>query len=175
MKKNNDRFVAIDFETMTIWRACVCSVGVAVFEKGKMVDKFYSLICPPSKEENKYCCQTHGLSYKDVKDAPKFSDIWPIIDKKYIKGSPLVAHNASFEKSCINTCGEEFGTKTDYKYIDTLKLSRENIGNIKSYSLNFVCEALGFKMGQHHNALDDAIACGEVFVRINKLKGILNG
>ena len=31
-----------------------------------------------------------------------------------------------------------------------------------------VCEALDYNMGTHHNALDDAIASAEVFLRIKK-------
>ena len=169
-----DRFVAIDFETMDNWRATICSVGIAVFENGVMTDTYYSLVCPPSKSENYFCCKVHGLRYKDVKDSPSFSEIWPMINEKYINGSPLVAHNTSFEKGCIEAYGEAYGTKTDYQYIDTLDLSRKNITWIKSHSLNFVCEALKYKLKHHHNALEDAIACGIVLVRINKLNNLLN-
>lgn len=168
------RFVAIDFEVMDNWRASICSVGIAVFEDGKMTDTYYSLICPPTKSENYYCYKIHGLHYKDVKDSPKFSDVWQMINEKYIKDSPLVAHCASFEKSCIEAYGEEYGTKKDYVYLDTLDLSREKVTWIKSHRLNLVCEALGYKLKHHHNALEDAIACGEVYVRINKLNDLIN-
>ena len=171
-----DRYVAIDFETMTTWRASVCSVGLAVIENGKITDTFYSLVCPLSKEENYYCCQTHGLKYKDVKDSPKFDEIWGIIDKEYIKGSPLIAHNAPFEKSCINACNETFDTNSDYKYIDTLKLSRKYLNKLEKHTLDAVCEALHCKLKHHHNALDDAKACAEVFIKLGKKhKEILNG
>lgn len=172
--KNKERFVALDFEIMDNWRATICSVGVAVFEDGVMKDTFYSLVCPPTKSENYHCCKVHGLHYRDVKNSPKFSELWPMINKKYIKGSPLITHNNSFERSCILAYGEAYGTETDYQYLDTLKLSRENLKLSKGYSLDKVCEALGVKLKHHHNALDDAIACGEVYVRINKLKHLLN-
>ena len=106
-----DRFVAIDFETMDNWRATICSVGLAVFENGVMTDTYYSLVCPPSKSENYFCCKVHGLRYKDVKDSPSFSEIWPMINEKYIKGSPLVAHNTSFEKGCIEAYGDRKSTR----------------------------------------------------------------
>ncbi len=174
MKK--DRYVAIDFETMTTWRASVCSVGLAVIENGKIVDTFYSLVCPLSKDENYYCCLTHGLKYKDVKDSPKFDEIWEKIDKEYIKGSPLIAHNAPFEKSCINACNETFDTNNDYEYIDTLKLSRKYLSKLEKHTLDVVCEALHCKLKHHHNALDDAKACAEIFIKLGKKhKEILNG
>ena len=116
----------------------------------------------------------HGLRYKDVKNSPSFSEIWPLINENYIKDSPLVAHNTSFEKGCIEAYGEAYGTKMDYKYIDTLDLSRKKVTCIKSHSLNFVCEALKYKLKHHHNSLEYAIACGIVLVRINKLNNLLN-
>ena len=78
--KNNERYVAIDFEKMDTIPCSVCSVGLAIIENGKIVKRYYSLICPPTKNENWYCCQTHGLHYEDVKDAPTFEELWPKID-----------------------------------------------------------------------------------------------
>ena len=170
--ENNSRFVAIDFETLEHWRASVCSLSCVVFENGKIVDEFYSLVCPPTKLEEFHCVQTHGLHYNDVKDAPTFPNVWSKVDKM-IGDSPIVAHNSGFEKSCINACNEEFGTNNNYKYIDTLKLSRQYIKHINNYKLDSVCRKLGIKLKHHHNALDDARACGEIYVKI-KEKYLLN-
>lgn len=176
MNIKEGRYVAIDFETMEYGRESVCSVGVAVIEDGKVVDTFYSLVCPPSKLEIWRCYHIHGLRYKDVKDSPMFPEIWEHIDKEYIKGSPLVAHNVGFEKSCINACHKEFQTKNDYKYIDTLKLSRKYLKKLKNKRLNTVCEALHCELKKHHNALEDAKACAEVFIKLaTKHEEILNG
>ena len=161
------RFVALDFETLESWRASVISVGCVVFDDDKIVDEFYSLVCPPSKLEEWYCVKTHGLHYKDVEHSPTFPEVWEIVDKM-IGNSPIVAHNIGFEKSCINACCDEFGTKNDYKYIDTLKLSRQNLRNMKDYKLNTVCKRLNVKLLHHHNALDDARACGEIYVKIKQ-------
>ena len=51
MAKKN-RYVAIDFEKLDTLPVSVCSVGIAVIENNKIVDTFYSLVCPPSKNEN---------------------------------------------------------------------------------------------------------------------------
>lgn len=161
------RFVALDFETMDSMRSTVCAVGVCVFEEDKIVDTFYSLICPPSKAENKYCVRLHGIHYRDVKDAPDFPTIWEKINNEYIKDSPIVIHNISFERTCINECKEFFGTKNEYNYIDTLKLSRKKL-KLPKNTLDKVCRKLNVKLRHHHNALDDAKACGEVFIKIRE-------
>lgn len=164
-KKKNNRYVAIDFEKMDTLPSSVCSIGVAVIENNKITDTFYSLVCPPTKNENYYCVQTHGLRYKDVKNAPKFNEIWKKVDKM-IDGSPVIAHNFGIERGCINACNEEYDTDYSYEYICTLALSRKYLSDLPSKGLDLVCEALDYKMGHHHNALDDAIASAEVFLRI---------
>lgn len=164
-----NRFVALDFEVLdSAWRATVCSIGLAVIENNKITDKFYSLICPPSKNENYYCVLTHGLHYEDVKNSPDFLKVWNEIDEKYIKGSPIIAHNVGFEKSCINACNEEFGTNNDYIYIDTLNLSRKYFPKLHNHKLDTVCEAIKHNLKNYHNALEDAEACAKIFIKLNK-------
>ena len=46
MNKKDMNFAAIDFETANECRSSVCSVGVVIVKKGKVVDKFSSLINP---------------------------------------------------------------------------------------------------------------------------------
>ena len=161
----NNRYVSIDFEILNEWRASVISVGCVVFENDKIVDEFYSLVCPPSKYENPYCVEVHGLHYDDVKDAPKFPEVWEKVDKM-INGSPIVAHNLGFEKSCINACNEEFGTNNKYTYIDTLQLSRKHLPFLSNHRLDTVCKHLKVTLNEHHNALEDARACGECLIKM---------
>ena len=46
MNKKDMNFAAIDFETANECRSSVCSVGIVIVKKGKIVDRFYSLINP---------------------------------------------------------------------------------------------------------------------------------
>lgn len=167
MKKNNIKYAAIDFETMDTIRSSVCSLSVVIIENYKITDSFYSLVKPNTRYENPYCVQTHGLHYDDVKNAPTFPEVWKEVEK-LINGCVLIAHNVGFEKSCINACHEEFGTNNDYEYIDTLSLSRKFLKKLPNHKLNTVCEHLNIDLKHHHNALDDAKACANVFIKLNK-------
>ena len=164
----NNRFVAIDFETLENWRCSVCEVGVVVIEDNKIVAKYGTKVCPPSMNESYHCVKTHGLHYNDVKGYPKFDAVWNYIDKEYIKGSPIIAHNVGFEKSCINECGDYYGTNTEYTYYDTLLLSRKYINKLYNYRLDTVSRFIHYKLNNHHNALEDALACANIFIYLNK-------
>lgn len=167
------RFVVVDFETMEGWRASVCEVGVAVIEDGRITDTYKARICPPSANENPYCTAVHGIHYKDVKDCPKFDEVWKHIDETYIKESPLLAHNASFERSCIKECGDFYGTNTDYTYYDTLRLARKYMAGMDCYKLNVLARAIRYRF-KHHDAGDDAKACATLFLHLcKKNKGLL--
>ena len=83
-----------------------------------------------------------------------------------MNGCPVIAHNYGVERGCINACNEYYETEYNYNYICTLALSRKYLSDLPSKGLDLVCEALDYKMGYHHNALDDAIASAEVFLRI---------
>ena len=93
-------FAAIDFETANECRSSVCSVGIVIVKKGKIVDRFYSLINPEPGYYKWFCSNVHGLTETDTENAPVFSKVWEQIAPK-IEGLPLVAHNACFDEGCL--------------------------------------------------------------------------
>lgn len=93
-------FAAIDFETANNERSSVCSVGIVIVRDGKIVDKLYSLIKPEPEYYNYWCSKVHGLCASDTYKAPIFPEVWKQIEPK-IAGLPLVAHNKSFDESCL--------------------------------------------------------------------------
>lgn len=168
MKKKNsicNRYACLDFETANGHRDSVCSVGLVIVDNMKIVEKYYSYVNPMTKYFNKYCVDAHGLSYDDVKNSPTFDVIWEDVDK-LIGNSPIVAHNAAFERSCINACGDSFGTNTDYKYICTYKNSKKIFTDLSSYKLNNICESYNIPLKNHHNALEDAEACAKILIKL---------
>lgn len=167
-RMKNNRFVVIDFETLENLRSSVCELGLVVIENNEIVDSFYSRVCPPSKNENYYCVKTHGIRYKDVKNSPTFDILWNMIDKKYIKGSPIISHNIGFEKSCINECSDLYHTNRDYIYYDTLAISKKYAPELNNHRLDTMAKYANHKLKHHHNALEDAIACANIFIFFNK-------
>lgn len=167
MKKSEMNFAAIDFETANECRSSVCSVGVVVVRKGKIVDKFYSLINPEPGHYRWFCTQVHGLSEKDTYDAPVFPDVWEQI-APMIEGLPLVAHNACFDEGCLKAVFRTYQMNyPDYIFYDTLAASRAHFGHtLENHQLQTVAAACGYDLTRHHHALADAEACAQIAMKI---------
>ncbi len=105
--------------------------------------------------------KVHGITHQDLKDAPKFFQLWPSI-KRRLKGAAVVAHGHGTEKRFLHAFpGHGFGP-----WIDTLQLARSAFPDAPSHSLGELCEMLELseKVSQlvpqksWHDALYDAAA-----------------
>lgn len=174
-------FVGIDFETLYPQRVSACSVGMVKYIDGEIVDRFYTLICPPFDYPGKcgsVLTWIHGLTEDMVKDARTFEEVLPEMES-FVGGLPLVAHNACVEKACIRDASAFYGveTKLDYENIyDTLTLSRQvetKLGISEegpgTHQLDAVCKRFGISGNNHHNALADAEMSGNLMVLFQKI------
>lgn len=158
-----EAFVAIDFEHMYPQHETTCAIGMVKFIQGVPIQKFYSMIKPPQEFHTKGMCNENLIGIKEcwLANAPTFCDLLPTIES-FIANLPLIAHNAATEKACINKCCNYYRTEsylTSYSFIDTYCLTGRSLADS--------CEQYGIKQLEHHDALNDAIMCGELFLAIN--------
>lgn len=176
-----DSFVAIDFETAAWGRAC--AVGLVHFEDGRQVAERYTLIDPqlPAGEWERGAMRVHGIKPQDVAGAPSFAELWPEL-LHYASCHPLLAHNANFDMGVLKaelTRAELPGPTIRYgcsmqlarrawprrpKH-DTKSAGTSEISALpENHRLSTLAEFLGLEL-DHHNALSDAVVCGEVAIR----------
>lgn len=160
-------FAAIDFETANQHRSSVCSVGVVIVRHGKIQDKFYSLIYPRPDFFTYWTTQVHGLTLKDVEEAPTFPDVWKQIAPK-IEGLPLVAHNSQFDEGCLRAAFERYNMDyPNYEFHCTCRASRRIFGKgLPNHQLHTVAAQCGYDLTHHHHALADAEACAAIALQI---------
>ena len=152
-------FAAIDFETANNERSSVCSVGVVIVRNGEIVDSFYSLIQPEPNYYNYWCTQVHGLTRQDTENAPIFPDVWEEI-APMIEGLPLVAHNKSFDESCLKAVFRCYQMDyPDYEFHCTCVASRKAFPQAENHQLHTISKLCGYQLDNHHHALADAEAC----------------
>jgi len=158
-----ENFVAFDFETANGKNPC--SIGIAEFEAGKVINEYYSLIKPKNLKFNPFAQRIHGISLQDVINEREFPDIWREI-YHFFKGRKLVAHNYSFDLSVLNYNLDIYSLpKVNFEIDCSLKLSRRFL-DIENHKLSTVASYFEIEQNNYHNALEDAIICGKVYHKL---------
>lgn len=161
-----DRFAAIDFETANRRNTSVCAVGVVLFNRGEIEEKFYSLICPAPNFYSHKNTSIHGLTRADTDDAPAFPTVWREI-APMVKGIPLVAHNSVFDEGCLKAVHALYEMPYPaYRFYCTCRLARKYFKGLENYQLHTVSAHCGYDLTHHHHALADAEACGVIMQAI---------
>ncbi len=155
------RFAAIDFETADHGRDSACAVAVVVVDGIEIVKEDHFLIRPPRQQF--LFSWVHGITWRDVADAPAFGDIWPRVAELIDGVEFLAAHNAGFDRSVLFQCCHYAGLECpELRFQCTAKLARQAWG-LSPATLPDVCRHLGIAL-RHHQADSDARACAEVVV-----------
>jgi DNA polymerase-3 subunit epsilon len=160
-------FAAIDFETANCNKSSVCSIGVVIVRKGKIVEKIYRLIRPEPNWYAYWNMQVHGLTAKDTQNAPFFPEVWTEITPKIVD-LPFAAHNSSFDKACLRAAHQVYRMDyPDYVFHCTCRASRKMFGKtLPNHQLQTVAAHCGYYLTRHHHALADAEACTAIAMRI---------
>ena len=156
-------FIAIDFETANSNNNSACSIGLVCVEDNKIIDSKYYLIQPPIFEFDKKNIEIHGITPDDVRDKPKFNDVWKKICYLFDENL-IIAHNAQFDISVLKCLQIEYDLNiNDFNYMCSIPISTKVCEGVNN-SLHERANYLGIEMGQHHNALDDAMTCANIVI-----------
>lgn len=156
-------FVSIDFETANEKRYSPCAIGVVVANEHEIIDEFYSLINPPTSF-NPMNTYIHGITERDVVNAPTFEALWPTLNN-YLGNNLVVAHNASFDMSVIRQTLDYFNLiYPEMDYLCTANISKKVWPDLQNHKLNTLAARLGFRF-EHHHALEDARVAAKILMK----------
>lgn len=163
-------FIAIDVETANFSPSSICAIGAVKVRDGLIVDSRYSLVCPEPNWYARSCVSVHGITDDMTWNAPAFGTVWTAWQEWMEEGLEegagqcFVAHNAPFDSRCIAEACRIYGLEPPEQWKCTLRAARANIprGALPSKSLDSLCSFFGIPLRQHHNALDDAMACANL-------------
>ncbi|NLY74857.1 MAG: hypothetical protein GX075_06100 [Firmicutes bacterium] len=151
-------FTAIDFETAQGPRWSICQIGLIRVKNGEIKHTYSQLIKPPGNKYSRENTLVHGINSSITKNSPIFPDIWKEI-KVYIENQLVVAHNIEFDIDCL------IKTLTYYN-IDIPKFDIDCTFRKTGLSLVDLCQAFNIELENHHNAIQDALACSKVYLRL---------
>lgn len=145
----------------------IIEIAIVVTDGSNIINKFSSLV-NPEKRVLPFISSLTGITNEMLEDAPKFYEIAADI-VNITKNTIFVAHNVNFDYSFIKQEFLSLGYNFSLNNICTVKLSRELIKGMKSYSLGNLCKDLNISINGRHRALGDALATCELFHLLYKI------
>ena len=131
----------------------ITEIGIMKIKNGEVLEEFCEFVNPEKPIPERVIEVTH-ITDDMVKDAPTIDVIFPKV-LEFIKGSVLVAHNASFDMGFLKYVAKELGYEFDFTYVDTLPLARKLFPELPKHKLGKIAEHLKIKVEVAHRALDD--------------------
>lgn len=160
-------FTAFDTESTELSpsKGRIIEIGAIKFNKEGVISTWSSLFNPYQKLSS-FIIQLTNISQQMVDSAP------PITEKiddflSFIQGTILIAHNAQADLNFLNVeCMNAGKLPARNRFIDTLRLSQIVYPEAEYHKLEFLADYLSIDKSSSHRALDDAITCQQLFLKM---------
>ena len=139
-------------------------VGAVIVDHGKLCERYNSFVNPRRSIPEKIQKLT-GIDDSMVKNAPTIEQVLPEF-LKFAGDAPFVAHNASFDTGFINIQCRRLELGSPRPALDTLALARQLVPELRAHKLNHLTKHFQIELENHHRAVDDAIACAHILLKL---------
>ncbi len=166
IKLGEIEFCALDLETTGINPAYsrIVEIGAIRFNLKGEISRFQTLVNPGVHIPEKVRA-IHGISDSMVIGAPEIEEVLPHF-KNFIGDSMPVIQNPLFDLSFLEIAFKKNNLDREcLRALDTVKMSQKHFKDLPNHKLSTLAKILGLKV-RSHRALDDAIACMHVFLKI---------
>ncbi|MCR4907831.1 MAG: topoisomerase DNA-binding C4 zinc finger domain-containing protein [Lachnospiraceae bacterium] len=164
-------YVVFDLETTgtSCYKDRVVEISALKVVDGQIVDEFSTLVNPECPIPF-YASQVNGITDDMVENAPLFTDAL----KEFLEFAGdmiLVGHNIhSFDlKFIYRDCEEYFGEIPDNDYIDTLKMARMCLPELRHHTLSDLASYYGISTEGAHRALNDCRMNQAVYEKMGEI------
>lgn len=159
-----DTFVAIDIETTGLnnGRDKITEVALVKYENGKITDTYTTLVNPGIKIPERIIDIT-GINNEMTNNSPYIDEILEEI-LKFTKGYILAGHGILFDYGFLKRAMTNNNHLFQCYGIDTLKIARKLLPELEKKNLQYLCGYYGISDNNHHRALNDAMAAGELLL-----------
>ncbi len=163
-------YVVFDLETTGI--SCradrIVEISAIKVRNNQIADEFSSLVNPGCSIPYA-AIRVHGITDEMVEDAPMIEDVLPVF-LEFVEDLPLVGHNIhSFDMKFIyRDCREYLGSIPANDYVDTLKIARICLPELKHHTLSDLADYYGISTEGAHRALNDCRMNQTVYEELGK-------
>lgn len=169
------KFAVVDVETTGIFPSMhdriVEIAAIRVDPNGQIVTHYSTLVNP---DRDIGATHIHGISARDVKNAPTFDEIAGDI-LAVISDAIFVAHNVNFDWRFVQSEMERIGVELPYPpMLCTMKLAYLADPSINSRKLENICRYFEVSCDSTHSAYHDAYATAQIMSKCFKMIGNLS-
>ena len=151
-------YAVIDLETTggSATKDRITEIAIVVHDGERIVREFSTLINPERKIPA-YITDITGITDAMVSSAPKFYEVAKEV-VELTDGCIFVAHNVNFDYSFLREEFSRLAYTYDRERLCTVRMSRQLIPGLPSYSLGRLCNYLGIPIHARHRAKGDVDA-----------------
>jgi ATP-dependent Lhr-like helicase len=154
-------YAVIDVETtgFSPQRDRIVEIAIVLVSAQGTVDEVWSTLINPDQSTGP--SHIHGITNTDVRNAPRFKDVLPEIDRQ-LAGATVVAHNVDFDLGFLASEFRRAGaTNHEWPSMCTMQLTKRYFPG-ESASLAGICKRLNIEIGEAHTATADALAAARL-------------
>ena len=144
----------------------IISIGaIRIVNSHLLRDENFDQLVKPGRSVPFESIKFHGIKPEMLENQPAIDKVLPNF-KRFAQDTVLVGHNAAFDMRMLQI--KEISTKIKFinPVLDTMLLSAVVHPAHESHTLEAIAERLGVNIIGRHTALGDAIATGELFIRL---------
>jgi DNA polymerase III subunit epsilon len=144
----------------------IIQIGAARIVNNRLLkQETFNQIVDPERPLKPESIPIHGITEDMVRGQPNIDIVLPAFHA-FCEETVLIAHNAAFDMRFLQLKEERTGLRFTQPVLDTLLLSAVVHPNQESHKLDVILDRLGISIDTRHNALEDAVATGEVFLKL---------
>jgi DNA polymerase-3 subunit epsilon len=167
---STETIIVLDFETSGISPDCgdrAIEIGAVMLRGGEIVDRFQSLM-NPGLRINSFIENYTGITNQMVQEAPKAAEVMHEF-ARFIGNTPLVAHNASFDRRFLAAELDRIGWHCQLDFGCSMLAARRVYPDAPNHKLETLVRYRRLQTdGTFHRALADAEMTAHLWVAMTQ-------
>jgi DNA polymerase-3 subunit epsilon len=144
----------------------IISIGAVRIVNGRLLhNETFDQLVDPRREIPPESTHVHGITNEMLAGQPPLEKVLPQF-YRFAEETVLVAHNAAFDMRMLQLKESVTGVSFTNPVLDTLLLSAIVHPGHKNHDMEGIAARLGVSIIGRHTALGDAIATGEIFLKL---------
>ena len=139
--------------------------GIRIVNCRLLSDERFEQLIDPLRAIPWESAQIHGIQTEMVDGQPTIDTVLPRF-QQFAEDTILVAHNAAFDMRFLQLKEEQTGVQFNNPVLDTLLLSAIVHPAHEDHNLEAIAQRLGVRVLGRHTAMGDAVATGEIFLKL---------